>query len=185
MPAGAAETAPETGTEMGPVEILFLTLIIVFGIIGAARGFHKELGVTTMLLLALFLIELAEARFGSLVNQLLGALGGSGSLAVTKAIVYTIFFLVITYISYQGETLVFPGGGRSPILAFLVGLLNGYLLIGSIWYYLAQANWPILSVRPPFTTFYQAAVKILPPAVLDWPFLILMVAVMLILRVWK
>ncbi|HEX9116628.1 MAG TPA: hypothetical protein VGA61_11210 [Anaerolineae bacterium] len=170
---------------MGPVEIIFITIIILFGIIGVARGFHKELGITTMLLLTLFLIELAESRFATQLNGLLSLIGGEGNLTVTKAIVYTLALLGVTFISYQGETLTFPGGGRSHIVAAMVGLLNGYLLVGSIWHYLAQANWAGMGIRPPFTQFYQVAVKLLPPAVLDWPFLIIMVALMLILRVWK
>ena len=41
---------------MGPVEVVFLVVIGIFGAIGVVRGSQRELGVTTMLLLALFVI---------------------------------------------------------------------------------------------------------------------------------
>ena len=42
---------------MGPVEVVFLILIGLFGAIGVVRGWQRELGVTTMLLITLFVIE--------------------------------------------------------------------------------------------------------------------------------
>jgi hypothetical protein len=42
---------------MGPVEGVFLAIIAMFGAIGVVRGWQQELGVTTMLLLALFVIS--------------------------------------------------------------------------------------------------------------------------------
>jgi hypothetical protein len=170
---------------MGPVEIVFITLIIFFGIVGIVRGYHRELGVTMMLLLALLLIQLADTFFANRVNAFLGALFGDDNLSVTKAILYTILLAIVVFVTYQGETLVFPGTGNSPILSFVVGALNGYLFAGTVWYFMQAAGWAGLPIRPPFTEFYNAAVRLLPPAVLTWPFLLLMVTIMLILRVWR
>ena len=48
---------------MGPIEIVFLLLVAVFIVIGIVRGYARELGVTTMLLIALFVLEfLSELR---------------------------------------------------------------------------------------------------------------------------
>ncbi len=43
---------------MTPVGIVFLVVMLLFGVIGIVRGVAKELGVTTMLLLALMVLEI-------------------------------------------------------------------------------------------------------------------------------
>ena len=48
---------------MGPIEFVFLTLFLIFGIIGVMRGYGRELGVTTMLLLALFVLEFIDEGY--------------------------------------------------------------------------------------------------------------------------
>ena len=65
----------------------------------------------------------------------------------------------------------------------MVGLVNGYLFAGSIWYDLALAHWPFTNVVPTYTTFYNFFVQILPPAIFGWQFFILLAVAMLILRV--
>ncbi len=172
---------------MGPVEVLFLSIIAIFGVIGIVRGYHRELGVTTMLLVALFVTEFVPVYLGSYVNRLVGQVtdGTAAQIAATTDIIWLVFLVIVTYISYQGETLTFPGAGNNPALGLLIGLLNGYLFAGSVWYFLAGAGWPGLHVVPPFSALYDFLFKVLPPAVLNWQFLIAVVALRLILRVWK
>ncbi len=172
---------------MGPVEILFLSIIAIFGVVGIVRGYHRELGVTTMLLVALFVTEFVPVYLGSYLNRFVGQAtdGSAAQIARTTDLIWILVLIVITYISYQGETLTFPGAGSNAFLGLLIGLLNGYLFAGSIWYFLAGAGWPGLHVVPPFSPLYDFLFKVLPPAVLTWQFLIIVVALMLILRVWK
>ncbi len=92
---------------------------------------------------------------------------------------------MVAFISYQGQTLTFPGTGGSTFFDAGVGFLNGYLLAGSIWYYLQQAGWPGLPVVPTYTPAYQAMVRLLPPAVFSWPYFIGLAVILLIARVWK
>jgi hypothetical protein len=91
--------------------------------------------------------------------------------------------LLVTFISYQGLGLVYPGTGKSSFLSLMIGLINGYLFAGSIWYYLARADWPLANVVPPFSSFYDFFVMILPPEIFGWQFFILLAVGMLILRV--
>ena len=73
---------------MGPIELLFLVLIGLFGAIGVVRGYQRELGVTTMLLLTLFVIEfLTASSFGTRITAALVGLG------LTETQVTTIFDL--------------------------------------------------------------------------------------------
>jgi len=47
---------------MGPVELVFGLLVVIFAAIGVVRGYARELGITTMLLLALFVIEFTDEK---------------------------------------------------------------------------------------------------------------------------
>jgi hypothetical protein len=170
---------------VGPIEIAFLMLLTVFAIIGIVRGYPRELGVTTMLLVALFVLEFLNERYQGLVDQALGIVTGQDEIGPLRAWVFVITLVVIAFITYQGQTLAFPGKAGRLFFDLGTGLLNGYLLVGSIWYYLHQAGWPGLPVMEPFTAFYQAAVRLLPPAVFSWPYFIGLAVILLIARVWK
>jgi uncharacterized membrane protein required for colicin V production len=125
---------------MIPVEYLWLTLILVFGITGMVRGLWKELGVTTILLLSLFVLRFAWERVGS---QIIGALPVQASTETVMALYYVITISFIAFISYEGITLRFPiqemkGIGKA-LFGLPGGLLNGYLIIGTLWDAINQA----------------------------------------------
>lgn len=171
---------------MGPVEFIFLVLLGVFAIIGVVRGYPKELGVTTILLVGLFVLELLNERYGAVIDQALNVVTGQPSVSAARAWLYVIILIVLAFISYQGQTLTFPGSANGRAFFNVgTGLLNGYLLVGSIWYYLHQAGWAGLPVTAPFSAFYQAVVRLLPPAVFSWPYFIGLAVILLIARVWK
>ena len=170
---------------MGPIEILFLVLIGLFGAIGVVRGYQRELGVTTMLLLALFIIEFFMAT--TLGDRVTGVLSNAGvsetQIDTIVDLTACVVLLLVTFISYQGLGLVYPGSGRNNFLSLLIGLLNGYLLAGSIWWYLQNAGWPFARVTEPFTSAYDFLVQLLPPEIFGWQFFILVAVAMLIIRV--
>ncbi len=172
---------------MGPVELIFLTVFVIFGIIGVVRGYGKELGVTTMLFITLFVLEFLDERYQTQVTRLLGVFAGPDQEAqiAAKGLLYCGALLVVTFISYEGETLSFPGKRGKVIFDLGTGLLNGYLFAGSLWYYLQAANWPILRPTGEFTALYRTLVRFLPPAVFPWQYLIGLAVIMLIVRIWK
>ena len=170
---------------MGPIELLFLTIFGLFGAIGVVRGYQRELGVTTMLLLALFVIEFFMATaLGDRVTAVLSNAGVSETqIATIVDLTACAVLLFVTFISYQGLGLIYPGSGRNHFLSLLIGLLNGYLLAGSIWWYLQSAGWPIGKVTETYTPVYEFLVKLLPPEIFGWQFFILVAVAMLIIRV--
>lgn len=171
---------------MGPIEVLFLTVFGIFGAIGIVRGYSRELGVTTMLLLTLFVLTFVQDQLGDQIIKLLGQNGGSaGSATAFYSIFACVVLIIVTFVSYQGYTLAFPGSGSKWLLALIIGLINGYLFAGSVWYYLAQAKWPLVAVVPDYTEFYGFFVQLLPPALFNWRYFILLAVGMLILRVIK
>ena len=170
---------------MGPIELLFLTIFGLFGAIGVVRGYQRELGVTTMLLLALFVIEFFMATaLGDRVTALLSNAGVSETqIATIVALTACAMLLFVTFISYQGLGLIYPGSGRNHFLSLLIGLVNGYLLAGSIWWYLQSAGWPLGKVTDDYSAVYDFLVKLLPPDIFGWQFFILVAVAMLIIRV--
>lgn len=174
---------------MGPVEFVFLTVWVVFGVIGVARGVWRELGATTMLLIALMVLQLLTNPTAPGYKYWTAFLGlfvaDSAALQVVSSMLATVFILIMAYISYEGETLTFPGKGSNWFFSLGAGLLNGYLFAGSIWYYMDKAGWPGGMVTQPFTSFYNIMVKLLPLAVLPWWLLIILVVLMMIMRVIK
>ncbi len=174
---------------MGPVEIVFVTVWIVFGIIGLARGLWRELGATTMLLIALLALQILTNPKAPGYNYWQLFLGlfvtDPSAYQTVTSVIATIFLLLMAFISYEGETLTFPGKGSNWFFSLGAGLLNGYLFAGGIWYYLDKAGWPGGLIGPPFTPFYTNVVKLLPLAVLPWWLLLILVVFMMIMRVLK
>lgn len=183
---------------MGPIEVLWASLLIFFAIIGYVRGFPKEMGVTTMVLLAMFIL----VRFGDLltrwVDRALRLIGmgfiGTPNEDLFKFNVYFFFLLFIVYISYEGETLAFSGttpkGLAGRLLNLGAGVLNGYLVVGTIWYYLDAFNYPAQKwglFKPPLTPFAESLLAWLPLNVLPDGradlYLLALVIILLILRV--
>jgi len=172
---------------MGPIEIVFLVIIAMFGAIGVVRGLNRELGVTLMLLVGLLVLELLEDQYGRQLNIALATMAGPNpqEQAIARMAIFCGFLTIVAFISYQGITLSFAGASQNNVFGLGTGLLNGYLYAGSLWYYLDWAGWPFLNIQQPFTDFYHFAVALLPPAVFKWQYLIALVAFMLIVRVWK
>ena len=172
---------------MAPVEIAFLIVIVIFGLVGAVRGFSREIGVTAMLLIALLILQVVDHLAAGTRDTVLAFIVGPAPAAqlTARAAIYALVLVPVAFVSYQGETLIFPTASASGTLGLLAGLLNGWLFAGSIWYYLAQANWPFIPVASNYDSLYLALSKLLPPEILDWRYLIALVVVMMILRVWK
>jgi len=127
---------------MIPIEYYWITLIVVFGFVGAARGLNKELGVTTLLLLSLFVLKFTWNTLGERGV----ALAGDRLPADTvMALYYIVSISFVAFIAYEGFSLAFPvrpmkGLGKG-FFGMLGGLLNGYLLIGTIWDVSYQAEY--------------------------------------------
>lgn len=164
---------------MIPIEVYFFTAVLVFTLIALVRGFLKELGVTTILVVALFLL----AQFGSILDATIQKAMTVG--VVQKAVpeaaqgnpvhaaVYILFIVSAAFVSYHGETLAFTGkapkGGEGILLTAMVGLANGYLIAGSIWYYLHVHEYPFAFMRltaGDLSSFAENMVPYLPVSLL-------------------
>lgn len=153
---------------MGPVEAYFITLVLVFGVVGWVRTFPRELGVTIPVLFGMYILVKFDQRILDLVNQLY-EFQGTASEGLVIFNIYLFFMLFITLISYEGETLAFSGspppGLAGTVLNIGSGLFNGYLIVGTVWYYLDELNYPVKKLglfEPPLSDFAATLVRWLP-----------------------
>ena len=134
---------------MVPIEVFFCALVFVFALIGLARGFLRELGVTTIMMFLLFFLSRFEPELDRGLIRVMDAGGRFMPEPDEELIKCGLFSFVIigsAFVSYEGETLAFGGrlrsGTQAVVLGLLTGTLNGYLIAGSLWYYMDRFNYP-------------------------------------------
>ncbi len=147
------------------LNLIFYLLVIIFAVIGAMRGWAKEMLVTASAILGLFVITVLETYVKGLTATF-AEHGSTGQFWMRVAIL-----VILAFFGYQTPNLPRIGGERfmrerlqDSLLGIFLGALNGYLIIGSIWYFLADANYQAISyIIPPDPTTGpgQAAIKLL------------------------
>ena len=165
------------------LNFIFYCFVILFAVIGAMRGWAKEMMVTASAVLALFIITVLETYVKG-VSQSFAVPGSSNQFWMRVAII-----VILAFFGYQTPNLPRIGGDRfarerlqDSLLGIFLGALNGYIIVGSIWYFLSQANYQALSyIVPPdaSTAAGQAAIKLLAfmaPAWLGVPMIYFAVA---------
>jgi uncharacterized membrane protein required for colicin V production len=147
------------------LNFIFICFVILFAVIGAMRGWAKEMMVTASAVLALFIITVLETYVKGL-TQSFAEPGSTSQFWMRVAIIS-----ILAFFGYQTPNLPKIGGERfarerfqDSLLGVFLGALNGYLIIGSIWYFLDQANYQAIQyIIPPDagTPQGQAAIKLL------------------------
>lgn len=180
---------------MNPVEILFSSLGATIMLIALARGYRQELGSMVIIMVAIFVLSFFETDitdlFTSIGNVLIGANANSEALNLFLMSVYQLIFIIIVFMGYAGRTLAFPGTQAPPpqgtLLSLAIGALDGYLIAGTLWYYLDIFDYPVQMlgwVCLPLTATGQQLVNILPQRLFETPtYWMIPVAALLILRV--
>lgn len=181
---------------MGALEILILVFIVIFALVGLVRGYPKELGTTTGLLIALLVLsEWGEDIFLS-VDSVLRSFTSLSFLASSYAdfwqsAFYLGLLVALVFLSYHGETLAFrgtpPPGPLGVVMNAANGAVNGYLISGTIWYYLHLFNYPlrIPGLFPPNFGDITRSLLSLSPVVLLQPHLLLFIAFLLLMRIFR
>lgn len=180
---------------MTPVETLWFGLVIVFAVAGVVRGFLKELGVTLVLIVMLFGLTRLSGYSPKMLDLATSTLKLPVRALVDREAVWLIFYLLLVgttiFVSYQGYVIKYPGndpkGLQGSLLGLLIGTINGYLAIGTMWYYVDKFKGPVKAVgllQHDYTPLAQRLVKILPPDLL-YPYLPFLVVFMIVLLVLK
>jgi hypothetical protein len=177
---------------MGPIEILFYTIVVIFAVIGLVRGAHRELGnsIIFMYMVALFGLASQQGWFRRAVE--VASIFGSNPAQLDEAtfiLIVTIFTTVVV-VTYQGVTFDFSAKritGFFGVLAGLaVGALNGYLIAGTFWHYANVFGYPFNLLTGPLTATGQALLPFLPPAIFPNPvYWAVPATLLMILRIWR
>jgi uncharacterized membrane protein required for colicin V production len=155
---------------------IFWMFVILFGIIGAMRGWAKELLVTFAVILSLFIMNVLE----NLVPVIGPALRENPA---TEYWVRTILLSALVFFGYQSPSIPRLASTnrfvreklQDSLLGFILGGINAYLFVGSLLWYLQQAygamnnTYPLSFILPPdpnssIGMAYYDLVKRLPPA---------------------
>lgn len=132
------------------LNVIFWMYVILFAIIGAMRGWAKELMVTFSVILSLFIIIVMEQYVG-VVREIVARAGGNAQFWLRTTIV-----IMLVFFGYQTPNIRAIAGARfarerlqDTLLGFMIGALNGYLVVGTIFWFLNDAGYPFPNVIVP------------------------------------
>lgn len=153
--------------------VVFWMYVILFAIIGAMRGWAREMLVSFSVILALFIISTLE-RFIPFINTTLAA--------VPPTLFWLRAAIIIALVFFGYQTPNIPRLSASNrfarerlqdiLLGVFLGALNGYLIAGTIWFYLNDAGYPfpnLISPPPPGTALFETTermIALMPPQLL-------------------
>ncbi len=146
---------------MIPLNTVFWGLLLLLGLIGALRGWAKEILVSFSVLLALFVQQIVAQYIlkpGNAYVPLLLPVGDivPQSYTATHFNVCALLLLVLAFFGYASPPLAKRVGAKMTrdkvvegVLGFFLGVLNGYLIIGTLWFYLARTGYTLWGITPP------------------------------------
>lgn len=177
---------------MMPLNTVFWVFVFLFGLVGALRGWAKELVVTTSVLLALFVQQVVGHYVLGPNNPYLPMLvNASAEMAAPAAYtqtqfwVSTVLLLVLTFFGYAGPSLAGRLSGKmvreklqDVLLGFFLGLINGYMVVSTLWFFLHKSGYIVggISAPPEGSTAWMFANRYLLPLVLSEPILFVAIA---------
>jgi len=163
--------------------VVFWMYVILFGIIGAMRGWAKELLVMFSVILALFFITVLEL-FVPFIRDVLSFGNGAPLFWIRVGIT-----AILVLFGYQTPNIPKLAGNnrfvrerlQDVLLGIFIGMVNGYFVMGSIWSFLDDAKYPFPTIISAPTgdvlTLVNKYVAILPPHILGSPAIYFAVAI--------
>lgn len=153
--------------------VIFWMYVLLFAVIGAMRGWARELLVSFSVVLALFITSVLE-RYVPFINTTLA------SIPSTLFWLRTLIVLALVFFGYQTPNIPRLAGSnrfarerlQDILLGVFLGALNGYMISGTIWYYLNDAAYPfpnLISPPPPGTALFETTARmmaLMPPELL-------------------
>ena len=172
---------------MMSIVYVFWMYVLLFAVIGAMRGWAKELLVSFSVITALALNYLLRAYL-PIVVDLPETGAGSSSLFWIRAII----LLALVYFGYQ-TVLVIPRLAskaarerlQDSLFGAVLGAINGYLVIGTLLFYYYTAGYPYPHVisqptDPALIATVDTMMKYMPPRLLGAPGIYFAVIIVLI-----
>jgi hypothetical protein len=167
------------------LSFVFWLFVGLFALIGAMRGWAKELLVVCAVVLGIFVVTVME-KFVPFMQDLLV---GDSKFWIRAGIV-----AVLVFFGYQAPRLPKLGDSarliretlQDSLLGLFIGAVNGYLIFGTIWFYMNDAGYPFKYISAPVAgdPLGDAALKLIPmlaPAWLGAPLIYFAVALSFVL----
>jgi uncharacterized membrane protein required for colicin V production len=163
---------------------IFWTFVFVFAFVGAMRGWVKELLVSFSAITALAVNLLLE-KYIPLVKSLDPA---SSSLFWIR----TLVLMTLVYFGYQTVVSIPRLASKATrdrlqdsLFGAVLGAFNGYLVVGSVLFYIHMANYPYPNIMSPATdpaivASINTMLKYMPPRFLGEPSIYFIVIIILI-----
>jgi hypothetical protein len=155
---------------MMSLSTVFWMLLIITGIIGGSRGWAREILVLFSLILAMCITSLIQ-QFLPQVEAMLRATTPAFQFYARATL-----FMLLAFFGYEGPAIssALAGKGKREklqdiLLGFCLGALNGYLLIGTLWFYLADTNYPVTGIIPPVDPAVLNYLNVMPPRLVGVP----------------
>ena len=157
---------------MMSIIFVFWSYVIVFAVIGLMRGWAKELVVSFSVILALALTVL--------LRQYVPIVANFPDASTELFWIRTIILVALVYFGYQTVALVPHLQAKATrerlqdaLFGLILGAVNGYLIAGSLFFYIVQANYPypniISAPTGALATVIQNMMAYMPPHLLGIP----------------
>lgn len=170
---------------MVSLAFLFYLLVFILAIIGMLRGWAREMLVTFAVILAIFIIFILEL----LLPESFSSLNESGREAYFWF--RSLILIVLVVFGYQTPNLqkIIKGSLArerlaDSLLGIILGATNGYLIVGTLWYYMHVSMYPFKNVilpptyaNNPFPQISMDLINYLPPMWLQGTPLYVVVAI--------
>lgn len=164
------------------ITFFFWTFVVIFAIVGAMRGWAQELLVAFSIILGLFIITVLGLV--PVVRDMVGlglvdANGNPVPLAATAFYIRSALIIAMTFFGYQTPRIqnkriqaatTRSGRLQDTLLGVIVGGINGYLFVGTLWFFLIQADYFLDFVSRPtgeVAVAAQSIIDLLPPMLLN------------------
>jgi uncharacterized membrane protein required for colicin V production len=154
------------------LSVLFWIFVFMFGLIGMMRGWARELLVSFSVILAIFVINILE-HFVPFVRDSLAVNTDDLLFFVRIGVV-----ILLVFFGYQTPKLPqLVASNRfarerlqDVLLGLVLGAINGYLIMGTLWFYLDAAGYPFGLVLPPQpgTLAGDSSLQLLPYLAPHW-----------------
>lgn len=151
--------------------VVFWMYVILFAIIGAMRGWARELLVSFAVILGLFIVNVLE-RFVPFIGTTLS------NIPVFQFWLRSVLITALVFFGYQTPNIPRLASQnrfardrlQDILLGVFLGALNGYLITGSIWFYLHSSGYPFPNLISPPTdqvlVVTERMMALMPPELL-------------------
>jgi uncharacterized membrane protein required for colicin V production len=175
---------------MMSIVYLFWMYVLLFAVIGAMRGWAKELLVIFSVITALAVNLLLE-KYISLVKNLVDPLAPTAEALSAQFWIRTIILIALVFFGYQTVSIArFASKAarerlQDALFGAVLGGFNGYLVAGTVLFYNHMAGYPYKNIISPATDplIIQAVdtmMKYMPPRFLGEPSIYFAVIIVLI-----